>query len=61
MTTIKELCEWAVENHVEDLPIGLQYQDGGGSYDGDTFTEEGMRDLNIEVCKNRDIEYILLA
>ena len=27
MTTVRELYEWAVENHVEDLPIGLLYQD----------------------------------
>ena len=41
MTTIKDLYEWAVKNHVEDLPVGLQYQDMGGPYDGDTFSDMG--------------------
>ena len=39
MTTIKDLYEWAVKHNAENLPIGLQFQDGGGSYSGDTFTE----------------------
>lgn len=39
MTTIKDLYEWAVKNSAENLPVGLQFQDGGGSYLGDTFTE----------------------
>lgn len=42
MTTIRDLYEWAVKNHVEDLPIGLQYQDMGGPYDGDTFSDMGL-------------------
>ena len=41
MTTIRDLYEWAVKNHVEDLPVGLQYQDMGGPYDGDTFSDMG--------------------
>ena len=27
MTTIRDLYEWAIEDGVEDLPIGLQFQD----------------------------------
>lgn len=42
MTTIRDLYEWAVKNHVEDLPVGLQYQDMGGPYDGDTFSDMGL-------------------
>lgn len=42
MTTIRDLYEWAVKNHAEDLPIGLQYQDMGGPYDGDTFSDMGL-------------------
>ena len=38
MTTIRDLYEWAVKHNVENLPIGLQYQDEGGTYSGDTFT-----------------------
>ena len=41
MTTIKELYEWAVENKAENLPLGIKYQDGGGTYNGDTFSEMG--------------------
>ena len=42
MTTIRDLYEWAVKNHVADLPVGLQYQDMGGPYDGDTFSDMGL-------------------
>lgn len=42
MTTIRDLYNWAVKNHVEDLPVGLQYQDMGGPYDGDTFSDMGL-------------------
>ena len=42
MTTIRDLYDWAVKNHVEDLPVGLQYQDMGGPYDGDTFSDMGL-------------------
>ena len=38
MTTIKDLYEWAVKHNAENLPIGLQFQDEGGAYSGDTFT-----------------------
>lgn len=37
MKTIKELYDWAVLHGAEDFPVGLQYQDSGGSYSGDTF------------------------
>lgn len=37
MKTIKELYDWAVLHGAEDFPVGLQYQDSGGSYLGDTF------------------------
>lgn len=48
MMTIKELYDWAVENDAENLAIGLKYQDGGGSYNGDTFSDMGA-DHNISV------------
>lgn len=35
--TVKELYEWAKENGVENIPIAFLYQDGGGSYPGDTY------------------------
>ena len=41
MTTIKELYEWAIKNNAENLAIGLKYQDNGGSYNGDTFSDMG--------------------
>lgn len=61
MTTVRELYEWAVENHVETLPIGLQYQDDHEFCGGDTFAGEDMRDLNIDISRNRDIDYVLLG
>ena len=61
MTTVRDLYEWAVENHVEDLPIGLLYQDDDKELGGDTFAKEDMRDLNIDISRNRDIDYVLLG
>ena len=65
MTTIKELYEWAVENKAENLPVGLKYQDGGGPYNGDTFSEMGS-DYEISVTIERvsyatNIKYVLLS
>ena len=49
MTTIKDLYAWAVMNKVEDLPIGLKYQDAGGTYSGDTFADMGPdHEISVE-------------
>ncbi|MGN1179148.1 MAG: hypothetical protein ACI4SI_08930 [Candidatus Ornithospirochaeta sp.] len=49
MTTLRNLYEWAVMNKVEDLPVGLQYQDAGGTYNGDTFADMGPdHEISIE-------------
>lgn len=62
MTTIKDLYEWAVKHNVENLPIGLQYQDSGGSYSGDTFSDMGSEyDVSAEVETSGVDEYVLLA
>lgn len=61
MTTVRELYEWAVENHAEDLPIGLLYQDDDKELGGDTFADEGMRDLGIDVCNRGGAECVLLS
>lgn len=61
MTTVRELYEWAVENHVEDLPTGLLYQDDDKALGGGTFAEEDMRDLGIDVYNRGGTEYILLS
>ena len=62
MTTIKELYEWAVENHVEDLPMGLQFQDGGGTYSGDTFTDFAPDyEVSASIEESGDDKYVLLA
>ena len=61
MTAVRELYEWAVENHVGDLPIELLYQDDDKTLNGDTFAEEDMRDLGIVVCNHGGVEYILLS
>ena len=38
MTTIRDLYEWAIEDSVEDLPIGLNFLDKDGYYSSNTFT-----------------------
>ena len=39
MTTIRDLYEWAIEDGVEDLPIGLNFLDEDGYYSSNTFTK----------------------
>ena len=47
MTTVRELYEWAVENHVEDLPIGLLYQDDDKAHGGDTKETTKISNNNV--------------
>ena len=62
MTTIKELYEWAVKNSVENLPVGIQFQDGGGSYSGDTFTDFAPDyEVSASIEESGDDKYVLLA
>ena len=62
MTTIKDLYEWALEHNAEDLPVGLQFQDGGGTYSGDTFTEFAPDyEVFASVEKSGDDAHVLLA
>ena len=65
MTTIKELYEWAIKNNAENLAIGLQYQDGGGIYNGDTFSDMGKDyDISVTIEKVSDdnnTKYVLLS
>lgn len=51
--TIKELYEKAVQDGTEDYDICLQYQDGGGSYCGDT----DMTDIDYR----HDMKEVVLA
>ena len=64
MTTIKELYEWAVKNNAESLPVGIQFQDEGGTYSGDTFTSYSQSpnyEVFVSVEKSGDDKYVLLA
>ena len=62
MTTIKELYEWAVKHNVENLPVGLQFQDEGGAYSGDTFSAYAPDyEVSASIEKSGDDEYVLLA
>ena len=66
MTTIKDLYDWAIKNNVEDLPVGLQYQDAGGTYSGDTFTDMGPdHEISVEEASlstgTDKVRYILLS
>ena len=35
--TIKDLYDWAVANNALDLPLGLQFRDSGGCYQGNSY------------------------
>lgn len=70
MTTIMDLYNWAIENDALDLPIGLQYQDEGGYYDGNTYlysidqidrgNDMYTDDLSISIESEGGEKYILL-
>lgn len=66
MTTIKDLYEWAVKNNVENLPIGLQFQDkydtyrGGHDPDNNTFTSLFDYDVSATVEESDKGKYVLL-
>lgn len=57
--TVKELFTYAVKEGFENLEIGLQYQDGGGEYCGDTFKAGDEISYSIQSSKGR--EYVLLS
>lgn len=64
MTTIKELYEWAVKNNAESLPVGLQFQDGGGELSGNTFTYYSYSpnyEVFASVKRSGDDKYVLLT
>ena len=62
MTTIRDLYEWAVKNNAENLPVGIQFQDGGGTYSGDTFTEFAPDyEVFASVEESGADKYVLLA
>lgn len=60
MTTIKELYEWAVEDGVEDLPIGLNFLDEDGYYSNNTFTKLPDYRISAFVKEYFGEKYILL-
>ncbi len=60
MTTIKDLYEWAVRHNVENLPVGLQFQDDGDVYRGDTFTEYSDYEISVAIKEFLGDRYVLL-
>ena len=60
MTTIRDLYEWAAKNNVEDLPIGLKFQDEDEAYSGDTFTKFPDYRISAFVKEYFGEKYILL-
>ena len=61
MTTIKEIYEWAVKHKAENLPVGLQFQDEGGTYSGDTFSAYASDyEVSASINYSGDDEYVLL-
>ena len=57
--TAKEFYNWAVENNAENLEIGVQYQDDGGTYYGDTFRDSRGTFVGIEKFAGEN--YILIG
>ena len=60
MTTIRDLYEWAVKDGVENLPIGLRFQDGDDFYSDNTFTEFPDYCISAFVKEYSGQKYILL-
>ena len=60
MTTIRDLYEWAAKNNVEDLPIGLKFQDEDEAYSGDTFAKFPDYRISAFVKEYFGKKYILL-
>ena len=60
MTTIKDIYEWAVSREVENLPIGLQFQDEEESFCGNTFTKFPDYRISAFVKEYLGERYILL-
>ena len=60
MTTIRDLYEWAIEDSVEDLPIGLNFLDEEGYYSSNTFTKLPDYRISAFVKEYSGMKYILL-
>lgn len=62
MTTIKDLYERAVNHNAESLPVGLQFQNEGGTYSGDTFTAfSSDYEVFASIEESGVDKYVLLA
>jgi len=62
--TGKELMDWIIEQHAEDLPIAIQYRDGGGDYPGGeilgSMASDGypcLAHVKMDSAGNVDITY----
>ena len=60
MTTIRDLYEWAIEDGVADLPIGLQFQNEDEAFCGNTFTKFPDYRISAFVEEYFGEKYILL-
>ena len=60
MTTIRDLYEWAIEDGVADLPIGLNFLDEDGYYSNNTFTNLPNYYISTFIKKYFTQKYILL-
>ena len=60
MTTIRDLYEWAIEDGVADLPVGLNFLDEDGYYSSNTFTKLPDYCISAFVKEYSGMKYILL-
>ena len=59
--SIADLYEWAKANGNEHLPLGLQFQDSGGTYNGDTYSDMPTYPLAAGVAVHDGQKYVLLS
>ena len=59
--TPQELYDWALAHNAEHIKIGLQYQDRGGEYSGNTYEDDIDVTVSIETSTDGEEAFILLS
>ena len=59
--TPQKLNDWALANNAEHIEIGLQYQDGGGAYSGNTYENGIDVTATIETATDGEEAFVLLG
>ena len=59
--TPQELYDWALAHNADHIEIGLQYQDGGGAYSGNTYEDGIDVTATIETAADGEEAFVLLG